>query len=136
MTRPRSFRLSEPLLEALQTRARERGESTNAVAERYLEEGLRRDDHPLIVFREGPAGRRATLAGTRLDVSQVIETLRESENSLDKTAEYLGVPAGYVTAAVRYYAAFPAEIDEWRERLRAIAEREEEAWRREQAVLA
>jgi hypothetical protein len=37
---------------------------------------------------------------------------------------------------VRYYADFRDEVDAWRERMRTIAEREEEAWRREQAVLA
>jgi uncharacterized protein (DUF433 family) len=136
MARPRSFRLSDSLLASLQERARERGESANAVAERYLEEGLRRDDHPLITFREGAAGRRAALAGTRLDVAQVIDTLRNSENSVDATAEYLEIPAQYVRAAVRYYADFRDEVDQWRDRILAIAEREEDAWRREQSVLA
>jgi uncharacterized protein (DUF433 family) len=136
MPRPRSFRLADSVLASLQERARERGESANALAERYLEEGLRREDHPLISFREGAAGRRAALAGTRLDVSHVIETLRESENSVDATAEYFDIPAQHVRAAVRYYAEFRDEVDEWRERTRAIAEREEDAWRREQAVLA
>ena len=136
MTRPRSFRFPNTLLASLQRRAQERGESANALAERYVEEGLRRDEHPLIVFREGAAGRRAALAGTRLDVSQVIDTLRESDNSVDATAEYLGIPEQHVRAAVRYYAEFREEIDEWRERVREVAEREEEAWRREQAILA
>lgn len=136
MSRPRSFRLPDTLLASLQGRARERGESANALAERYLEEGLRRDDHPLIVFREGVAGRRASLVGTRLDVAQVIETLRESDNSVEAAVEYLGIPEQHVRAAVRYYADFREEVDEWRERTRAVAEREEEAWRREQAILA
>jgi len=136
MSRPRSFRFPDSLLSSLQTRARERGESANSLAERYLVEGLRREDHPLIGFRDGAAGRRAALVGTRLDVSQVMDTLRESANSVDATAEYLDLPEQYVRAAVRYYADFRDEVDEWRERMRAIAEREEEAWRREQAVLA
>ena len=72
--------------------------------------------------------------GTRLDVAQVIDTLRESDNSVEAAAEYLGIPEQHVRAAVRYYADFREEIDEWRERARAIAEREEEAWRREQAI--
>jgi uncharacterized protein (DUF433 family) len=136
MARPRSFRFSERLLESLQERARERRESANSLAERLLEEGLRREDHPLITFREGPAGRRAALVGARLDVSQVIDTLRESENSIAAAAEYFGLPEPYVQAAVRYYAEFRDEVDEWRERMREIADREEDAWRREQAVLS
>ena len=136
MARPRSFRFSDALLTSLQERARERGESANALAERYLEEGLRREEHPLVAFREGAAGRRAALVGTRLDVLQVIDTLRESANSVEATAEYLDIPEQYVRAAVRYYAEFRDEVDEWRERMRTSAEREEEAWLREQAVLA
>ncbi|MEK6275822.1 MAG: CopG family transcriptional regulator [Actinomycetota bacterium] len=136
MSRPRSFRFPDTLLASLQGRANERGESANALAERYLEEGLRRDDHPLIVFREGAAGRRAGLVGTRLDVAQVIDTLRESDNSVDATADYLDIPEQHVRAAVRYYADFRDEVEAWRERSRAVAEREEEAWRREQAILA
>lgn len=136
MPRPRSFRLADSVLAALEERARESGESANALAERYLDEGLRREDHPLIVFREGAAGRRPALVGTRLDVAQVVDTLRESDNSVEATAEYLDIPPQLVRAAVRYYAEFPHEIDEWREKTRALAEREEEAWRREQAVLA
>jgi uncharacterized protein (DUF433 family) len=136
MSRPRSFRLPDTLLASLQGRASERGESANALAERYLEEGLRRDDHPLIVFREGAAGRRAALVGTRLDVAQVIDTLRESDNSVEATATYLAIPEQHVRAAVRYYADFRVEVDEWREHTRAVAEREEESWRREQAILA
>jgi uncharacterized protein (DUF433 family) len=136
MSRPRSFRLSDTVLASLQGRARERGESANALAERYLEEGLRRDVHPLITFREGAAGRRAAVVGTRLDVSQVIDTLRNSENSISGTAEYLDLSEQQVRAAVQYYAEFQDEVDEWRDRMRAIAEREEDAWRREQAVLA
>jgi uncharacterized protein (DUF433 family) len=136
MPRPRSFRFADALLASLQEQARERGESANALAERYLEEGLRREDHPLIVFREGAGGRRAALAGTRLDISQVIDALRESNNSVAATAEYLSTSEPYVRAAVRYYADYRDEVDEWRERMRTIAEREEEAWRREQAVLA
>ena len=108
----------------------------NALAERYLDEGLRREEHPLVAFRDGAAGRRASLAGTRLDVAQVIDTLRDSDNAVEATAEYLDIPEQYVRAAVRYYAEFRDEIDEWRERIRSIAEREHEAWLREQAVLA
>ena len=136
MARNRSFRLTDAVLGSLEERARERGESANALAERYLDEGLRREAHPLVGFRDGAAGRRPALVGTRLDVAQVIETLRASDNDIGASAEYLGVPEQLVRAAVRFYADFQDEIDEWRERTRAIAEREEEAWRREQAVLA
>ena len=132
----RSFRLQSGLLDALQRRARESQEPLSTIAERYLDEGLRHDEHPLIVFRTGAMGRRATLAGTRLDVAQVIETVKHSNNSTHDAAEYLSIPEPWVRGCVRYYADFPDEIDEWIQRTRAIAEREEAAWRRTQAALA
>jgi len=44
--------------------------------------------HPLIHFRSGETGvPRAELVGRRLFVWQVISTLRESDNSIEATAE-------------------------------------------------
>ena len=136
MPRPRSFRFTSALIDALADRARMRGETQTALAERYLEEGLRREDHPLIVFRDGAAGRRPALVGTRLDVAHVIDTLRASDNSVGETAAYLEIPEAYVHACVSYYAAYEEEVEAWRSRVDEIAAREEETWKREQAVLA
>ena len=130
----RSFRLTGSLVETLQERARERGESANALAERLIDEGLRREEHPLIVFRDGAAGRRAAILGTRLDVWQVIDTLRASSNSVAEAAAYFEIPEPWVQAAVRYYAAYPDEVERFAERVKAVAEREHELWQRQQAV--
>jgi hypothetical protein len=135
MARTRTFRLPESLLTLLQERARERGESANAVAERCLEEGLRRDTHPLIDFWDDISGRRAMILGTRLEVGQVIDTWLLSDKSVAETAAYLSVPEHFVAAALRYYSEFQDEIDEHRARSQAIADREEAAWRRERALL-
>jgi hypothetical protein len=37
---------------------------------------------------------------------------------------------------MRYYAAFKGEVDQWARRMRERADAEEQAWRREQEVLA
>ena len=131
-----SFRFASQVLESLHMHAAATGETMTALAERYVDEGLRRDEHPLIVFRDGAAGRRAALAGTRLDVAQVIETVLASDKSTHDAAEYLSIPEPWVTACVRYYADYREEIDGWIERMHAIAEREEDAWRRTQSVFA
>jgi uncharacterized protein (DUF433 family) len=100
-----------------------------------IDEGLRREEHPLIVFRDGAAGRRTAILGTRLDVWQVVDTLRASSNSIADTAAYFAIPEPWVQAAVRYYAAYPDEVDRFAERVKAAAEREHELWQRQQAVL-
>jgi uncharacterized protein (DUF433 family) len=132
----RSFRLTSAVAESLLRRSRQVGESANRLAERYIDEGLRMDEHPLITFRDGAGGRRPAIAGTRLDVWQVIETLRNSDNSPREAAAYLEIPESAVRAAARYYAAFPEDVDAFAERMRESADREEALWRGEQALLA
>jgi uncharacterized protein (DUF433 family) len=107
-----------------------------ALVERYIEEGARMDAHPLIGFRDGAAGRRPALVGTRLDVWQVIETIRQNENSVERAAEYLGLPASQVEACAAYYADYQDEVDAWAARVTKAAERAESAWRRRHALFA
>jgi len=130
-----TFRLPEPTLERLEARAHEIRETRTALAERYLEEGLRMDDHPGIGFVDGSAGRRAVLVGTGLDVWEIIGSVKASRGSVAAAARYLELPPAQVRAAVRYYAAFPGEIDDMLARQAEAAAREEEAARRERAVL-
>jgi uncharacterized protein (DUF433 family) len=131
-----SVRVATPTFEELERRAHERGVARNALTERYIAEGVKMDEHPLIAFREGALGRRAVVAGTRLDVWQVIETLRNSGNSVQEAAEYLGLPPARMQAAVDYYAVYRDEVDELAERERAVAERAEATWRAGQELLA
>lgn len=132
-----SIRISPEIKEELEQRAREAGVPSAALYERFIEEGLRHDAHPLIVFRDGAAGRRPVIAGTRISVAQVIDTvLATGHHSISQAADYLGLPESHVSECVRYYASYRDEIDEWRNRLAEIAERERDAWQREQAVFA
>lgn len=132
----RSFRFSEATLSRLEARAHEIRETRTGLAERYVEEGLRMDEHAGIGFADGPAGRRAVLLGTGLDVWEVIATVNQPGASVAKVSRYLDQPASVVRAAVRYYVAFPAEIDDLLARQAIIAEREQATAERERAVLA
>jgi ribose 1,5-bisphosphokinase PhnN len=58
-----SVGLDDALAERLRLRARAAGETLSDRLRRYAEEGARRDEHPLVTFRDGPAGRRAGLLG-------------------------------------------------------------------------
>ncbi|MGH2429099.1 MAG: hypothetical protein ACRDGV_09520 [Candidatus Limnocylindria bacterium] len=133
--RHRSFRFSEQTLRRLDSRAQEIRETRTGLAERYVEEGLRMDEHPGIGFADGPAGRRAVLLGTGLDVWEVAATVKQNGGSTKAAAAYLELPMGAVRAAIRYYTAFPLEIDEILDRQAAVAERERAAAERERALL-
>ena len=131
-----SFRFDAGTVERLRERSTEVGSAQGALAERYIEEGLRMDVHPGIHFRDGGSGRRPALVGTRLDVAQVIETLRQNDSSVDETADYLDLSPALVETAVRYYAEFQGEVDAWIAHGQAIAERERELWTKREAALA
>ncbi|HTA04863.1 MAG TPA: DUF433 domain-containing protein [Solirubrobacteraceae bacterium] len=135
-TRQRSFRLANQTLSLLDERAAEQGESSNALAQRLLDESLRLERHPMLRFREGGSGiRRPALAGTRLDVWQVIATLRAHDGDVASTAEYFAITSTQVRACIAYYADFQAEIDAYAAADLEAAERERERWEREQRVL-
>jgi hypothetical protein len=136
MSQPVSLRLPEATIERLGRRAKRARVAPRTLAQRYVEEGLRMDEHPLVRFVDGPAGRRARLVGTGKDVWEIIATVRDNNNDPAATAAYLSVPPGLVQAAVTYYGAYREEIDE------LIAENEREAaeahaaWQAGQAALA
>lgn len=115
------------------------GAGKSNLAQRYIDEGLRMDQHPGIVFRPGPAGRRAGLAGGP-DVWEVIRVVRNSPESGDGSvaaaAQWLELPPRLVEIAVRYYADHRDEIDAWIARVDREAAEAEGASRRRQDALA
>jgi uncharacterized protein (DUF433 family) len=131
-----AFRFDPITVRRLKERAHEAHATQTALAERYIEEGLRHHEHPLIFFRDGEAGRRPALLGTRLDVAEVITTIRQNDNSVEHAADYLEIPLEHVDACLRYYADYKDEIDAWIERSDAIAARERKRWERRRRALA
>lgn len=107
-----TLRLAPGTRERLSNRARRAGLAERTLAQRYLEEGLRHDAHPLIQFLDGPSGRRASLVGRGLDVWEVIATVRDNDGSVTATVDYLQVPLGLIEAAVSYYGEYHDEIDQ------------------------
>jgi hypothetical protein len=134
-----SARWSSDVVSRLKRRSEVVGTNKSRLAERYVDEGTRMDDHPGIVFRSGPSGRRAALAAGP-DVWELMATLKggeaRGEEAIAATAELLGLTESQVRTAVRYYGAFPGEIDDRIARNVQDADEAEEAWRREQAALA
>lgn len=109
----RSYRLPAETAARLSEQAHVRRIAETSLVERYVEEGLRQERHPGIIFVDGPAGRRPRVAGTGPDVWEVVQTFLDQDRSLDDTAAYLALPARSVRAAVEYYADFTTEIDDW-----------------------
>ena len=131
--------MSERTLDRLDLGARRRGEAKARTAERLIDEGLRMEDHPGIVFRDGPSGRRAALAAGP-DVWEVIADAprhRAQRRGGDRRHGRVGQPAALqVRAAVRYYADYRDEVEARILLNRQEAERQRAAWERAQAALA
>jgi hypothetical protein len=117
---PISIRLPEQTVDRLADRADRSHMPSRTLAQRYVEEGLRMDEHPLVRFADGPSGRRARLVGGP-DVWEVVAVARDNNGELAETAAYLELPLGLVQAAASYYAAYPQEVDERIERNRREA---------------
>ncbi len=106
-----TLRLAPGMRQRLTEWSRRAGIPERTLAQRYVEEGLRHDAHPLIHFLDGPSGRRASLMGRGMDVWEVVATIRDNDGSIVRAAEYLEIPAGLVEAAAAYYGEYQDEID-------------------------
>ena len=129
---PVSTRYPSDLLKRLDRRARAEGHSRSNLIQRYVSEGIEMDEHPGIVFRSGPAGRRPGLLGGP-DVWEVVAVSR-SFNDIQRTADWLDQSASAVETALRYYDAHRDDIDEWIRRNEEAAEAAERVARARQAA--
>lgn len=131
-----TLRVRPGTTDRLERRARATGTPARTLAAIYVDEGLRRDDHPLINFVPGETGRRAALLGTGLDVWEAIECIRDNGNDLSAASAYLGIPEGLLEAAVAYYGEFKDEIDAEIELNRAESAKAQAQWQAGRAALA
>jgi len=108
-----SVRLEDSLSQRLRLRARAAGETLSDRLRRYADEGVRRDEHPLITFRDGPTGRRAGLVcGPDVwEVAMWLEDLSAEPDPVSALVEDLVLTRPQIDAALRYRAAYPDEID-------------------------
>jgi len=140
MATPRSIRFDDAVLARLRRQASaEAGGNVSALAQRLVDEGLRMAEHPGIIFKPGPSGRRAALAYGP-DVWEVVTFLREIDergpSALVAAAEVFAVDAGRITAAVGYYGDYGDEIDAEIAAARAASERAERAWAVQRKLIA
>jgi hypothetical protein len=139
MATPLSIRFDDHLLARLRRRASTTAATISALAQRLIDEGLRMTDHPNVIFKDGPSGRRAALAYGP-DVWEVIKFLREIDErgpaALDAASEALALDPGQVSAAVSYYADYAEEIDAEITDADEASERAENAWRIQRRLIA
>ena len=108
-----SVRLDDGLAHRLRLRARTAGETLSDRLRRYADEGVRRDEHPLITFRDGPTGRRAGLVGGPdvWEVAMWIDDLATEPAPIEALAGDSVLTRPQIEAALRYRTAYLEEID-------------------------
>jgi hypothetical protein len=123
-----SIRLDDELRRQLAAQAAAQATTVTELIERFVREGLACEAHPGVVFKSGPAGRRATLAGGP-DVWEIVAAPRHPRGAeagrVAALADQFGIHPRQVELALAYAAAHREEIEarvEANERALVLAE--------------
>lgn len=97
-----------------------RGKTWSATTRELLDEAIRLRRAPGILFADGPAGRRAVIAGSGLDVWEVIVAWQAADEDFERLrAGYTWLTEPQLRAALSYYRHYPEEINARLERERS-----------------
>lgn len=111
-TRARGIRLPEEVEGEIEREMRLRGGTFTEVATSLLREAVRMRRAPGILFMDGPGGRRAVIAGTGLDVWEVVMQSRESGGDPGELGGcFPWLSRAQISSALAYYELYPDEID-------------------------
>lgn len=108
----KSLRIPSETAKAIEDLAEWLGRDFSTMAKELLREAVRMRRCPGIFFADGPSGRRARLAGTALDVWEVVASYHSLDHDLERLRNaYHWLSEAQLRAALGYYAAYPDEID-------------------------
>lgn len=112
---PFSARLDSALLSRLRRLSARERIPVSQLVERFLEEAMRSEELPGIVFRSGPAGRRAGVLGGP-DVWEIVRDVQAAEEAdiadpVSHVVATTDLGEEQVRLALAYHAAFPDEVD-------------------------
>ena len=124
----KSLRLPPETLQEIERMSRETARDFSSVTIDLLSEAIKMRRNPGILFVEGVSGRRARVAGTGIEVWEIVanyKTMGGNVNRLRKTYHWLS--AEQLRAALGYYAAYPEEIDRLIEQYESWSQQEVKA---------
>ena len=111
-SRARGIRLPEGLENEIQREMERSRRSWSQVVADLLEEAVKMRRAPGITFTIGPTGRRATVAGTGLDIWEVISTWKACGADYGQLQrDYPWLDEAQLRAALNYYELYPEEIE-------------------------
>ena len=112
MKKARGIRIAEELARDIAREAEARGVSWSSMTTALLTEALTMRRVPGIVMVDGPTGRRAVVAGSGLDVWEIIATWRACGEDVQQLAQhYPWLTQPQLRAALAYYQLYPDDIE-------------------------
>ena len=117
----KSMRIPDQTVKEIQTLAKESGKDFSAMTNELLEMAVRLHRCPGIVFAEGTSGKRARIAGTGVEVREMIACYRSVDSDFQRLQDtYHWLSELQLRAALGCYRAYADEID--------MAIRQNESW--------
>ena len=109
----KSFRLPPDTLKEIEQISKETGKDLSTVTKDLLTEAIKMRRCPGILFAEGTTGRKARVAGTGIEVWEIIATYRSVGQSAERLRKaYHWLSAEQLRVAIGYYMTYPEEIDQ------------------------
>ncbi len=107
----KSLRVPQEVAQSIEEMADASRRDFSSLTNELLGEAVRMRRCPGVWFADGPSGRRARIAGTGLDVWEVIAAYKNMASSWDRLREaYHWLSQAQLRAALGYFAAYPREI--------------------------
>ncbi len=107
----KSIRIQERTFKEIKEIARTTGKEFSAIANELLDEAVKIHRCPGIIITEGTAGRRARVAGTGIEVWEVIASFKGVDENFDRLCNvYHWLTKQQLRSALCYYSIYPEEI--------------------------
>lgn len=113
----KSLRIPQETLEEIERIADESGRDFSSTAKDLLTEAIKIRRCPGVIFADGVSGRRARVAGTGLEIWEIITTYKSVNQDFRRFRKsYHWLTEQQLRAAIGYYIAYSGEIDRQIER--------------------
>jgi uncharacterized protein (DUF433 family) len=108
----KSLRIPDRILKEIERMAQDAQRDFSSVANELLEEAVKTHRCPGIVFSEGVRGRRARVAGTGVEVWEIVATYKGLGRNLGRLRKtYHWLTDQQLRSAIGYYESYSEEID-------------------------
>ena len=109
----KSVRLPVDTIREVERLMKETGKDFSGVTKDLLQEAIKIRRCPGVTFADGLRGRRARIAGTGIEIWEVIATLQSVDNDIKRLeTAYHWLAPEQLRAAIAYYSAYPKEVDQ------------------------